>query len=90
MLKNDYYKFCVFQFNGLQMDYHLLALIEQSSESDISSESKYPSVIPIFQEIQIRGPLVNQAKPKFADKIFRARQKLSARLTGNLELRGSV
>ena len=51
-----------FQFNGLQMDYHLLALIEQSSESDISSENEFPTVIPGFQEIHVRGPLANQAK----------------------------
>ena len=69
------------------MDYHLLALIEQSSESDISSESEHPSVIPEFQEIQIGGLVANQAK--FVDKIFRAGERLSARLTGNPNLRGS-
>ena len=72
------------------MDYHLLALIEQSSESDISSKSEHPSVIPGFQEIQIRGPLAYQVKPKFAHKIFRAGVRLSARLIGNPNLKGSV
>ena len=70
------------------MDYHLLASKEQSSESDISSENKYPTVIPGFQEIQVRGPLGNQAK--FADRIFRAGSRWSARLTGNPEHTGSV
>ena len=70
------------------MDYHLLALIEQSSESDISSKSEHPSVIPGFQEIQIRGLLTSQVK--FSDEIFRASERLSARLIGNPNLKGSV
>ena len=70
------------------MDYHLLALIEQSSDSDISSEGEYSAVIPEFQEIQTKGPLANQAK--FADRIFRAGSRWSARLTGNPEHTGSV
>ena len=40
-----------FQFNGLQMDSHLLALIEQSSDSDVSSGGENSVVISGFQEI---------------------------------------
>ena len=70
------------------MDYHLLALIEQSSDSDLSSGGEYSAVIPVFQEIQTKGPLSNQAK--FKDRIFAAGSRWSARLTGNPELTGSV
>ena len=70
-----------FQFNGLQMDYHLLALIEQRSDLDISSEGEFSTVILGFQEIQTEGHLVNQAK--FLERIFKAGSRWSARLTGN-------
>ena len=52
------------------MDSQLLALIEQSSESDLSSEGENSAVIPGFQEIQVAGSLLDQAK--FKDWIFRA------------------
>ena len=70
------------------MDYHLLALIEQSSDSDLSFGGEYSAVIPVFQEIQTKGPLSNQAK--FKDRIFTAGSQCSARLTGNPELTGSL
>ena len=70
------------------MDYHLLALLEQSSDSDFSSETEFPTVIPRFQEVQERGPLANQAK--FKDRIFRPGERWSGRLTRNPELTGSV
>ena len=65
------------------MDHHLLALIEQSDDSDFSSDTKFPIVISGFPEIQVRGPLVNQAK--FEDRQFRPGVVRSGRLTGNPE-----
>ena len=61
------------------MDHHLLALIEQSEDSDFSSDTEFPTVISGLSEIQVRRPLVNQAKAKqFRPGVIR-----SGRLTGN-------
>ena len=68
------------------MDHHLLALIEQSEDSDFNSDTEFPTVISGFSEIQVRGPLVDQAKVKqFRPGVIR-----SGRLTGNLEHRGLI
>ena len=68
------------------MDHHLLALIEQSEDSDFNSDTEFPTVISGFSEIQVRGPLVNQAKAKkFRPGVIR-----SGRLTGNPEHRGLI
>ena len=42
------------------MDYHLLAILEQSEESDFDSETEFPTVVSGFSEIQSKGDLVNQ------------------------------
>ena len=70
------------------MDYHLLALIEQLDDSDFSSDSKFPTVISGFSEIQSKGPLANQAR--FKDKTFRPGLIRSGRLTGNPDDTGLV
>ena len=70
------------------MDYHLLALIEQSDDSDFNSDTKLPTVISGLSEIQVRGPLANQAK--LEDRQFRPGEAWSGRLTGNPEHRGLV
>ena len=70
------------------MDHHLLALIEQSDDSDFSSDTKFPTVISGFSEIQVRGPLVDQGR--FKDKQFTPGEVQSGRLTGNPEHRGLV
>ena len=68
------------------MDYHLLALIEQSDDSDFSSDTEFPTVISGFSEIQARGPLVDHAK--FKDRPFTPGVIRSGRLTGNPEHQG--
>ena len=70
------------------MDYHLLALIEQSEDSDFSSDTKFPTVISGFSEIQSRGSLVDQAK--FKDRPNRPGIIWSGRLTGNPENLGFI
>ena len=70
------------------MDSHLLALIEQSSDSDLSSGGENSVVISGFQEIQAQGSLHNPAK--FSNRLFRAGSRWSGRLTGNPEDRGSI
>ena len=70
------------------MDYHLLALIEQSDDSDFNSDTELPTVISGLSEIQVRGPLTNQAR--FKDRQFRPGEIRSGRLTGNPEDRGLV
>ena len=70
------------------MDYHLLALIEQSDDSDFNSDTELPTVISGLSEIQVRGPLADQAK--FKDRQFRPGEIRSGRLTGNPEHRGLV
>ena len=52
------------------MESHLLALIEQSSDSDLSSGGENYVVISGFQEIQAQGSLRNPAK--FRDRLFQA------------------
>ena len=70
------------------MEIHLLALIEQSSDSDLSSGDENSVVISGFQEIQAQGSLHNQAK--FKDRLFQAGSRWSGRLSGNPEYRGSI
>ena len=70
------------------MDYHLLAILEQSEESDFDSETEFPTVVSGFSEIQPKGDLVNQAK--FKDRVFRPGSIRSARLTGDSENRGFI
>ena len=36
------------------MDHHLLAIIEQSKDSDFSSDTEFPTVISGLSEIQVR------------------------------------
>ena len=68
------------------MDHHLLALIEQSDDSDFNSDTEFPTVISGFSEIQVRGPLADQAKvKKFRPGVIR-----SGRLTRNPEHRGLI
>ena len=70
------------------MDHHLLVLIEQTSNSDFSSDTELPTVISGLSEVQVRGPLADQAK--FKDRQFRPGEIRSGRLTGNPEHRGLV
>ena len=70
------------------MDYHLLAILEQSEESDFDSETEFPTVVSGFSEIQSKGDLVDQAR--FKDKVFRPGGIRSARLAGDSENRGFI
>ena len=70
------------------MDYHLLAILEQSEESDFDSETEFPTVVSGISEIQSKGYLVDQAK--FKDRTFRPGIIQSSRLTGNPENLGFI
>ena len=70
------------------MDYHLLAILEQSEESDFDSETEFPTVVSGFSEIQSKGYLVDQVK--FKDKVFRPGSIRSARLIGDPENQGFI
>ena len=70
------------------MDYHLLAILEKSEDSDFDSETEFPTVVSGFSEIQSTGDLVNQAK--FKDRVFGPGSIWSARLAGNSENRGLI
>ena len=70
------------------MDYHLLAILEKSEDSDFDSETEFPTVVSGFSEIQSKGDLVNQAR--FRDKVFRPGSIKSARLAGDTENQGLI
>ena len=70
------------------MDYHLLALIEQSDDSDFNSDTELPTVISGLSEIQVRGPLVDQAR--YEDRQFRPGVIRSGRHTGNPQHLGLI
>ena len=68
------------------MDHHLLAIIEQSEDSDLSSDTKFPTVISGLSEIQVRRPVVNQANAKqFRPGVIRV-----GRHTGNPQHLGLI
>ena len=72
------------------MDHHLLAILGKSEDSDFDSETEFPTVVSGFSEIQSKGDLVNQAKARFKDKIFRPGIIKSARLSGDTENQGLI
>ena len=72
------------------MDRHLLAILEESEDSDFDSEYDFPTVVSGLSDIQSRGDLVNQARVSFKDKIFRPGIVKSARISGDTEKQGLI
>ena len=67
------------------MDHHLLAILEESEDSDFDYEYDFPTVVSGLSDIQSRGDLVNQARVSFKDKIFRPGIVKSAGILGDTE-----
>ena len=67
------------------MDHHLLAILEESEDSDFDYEYAFPTVVSGLSDIQARGSLVNQARVSFKDKIFRPGVVKSARISRDTE-----
>ena len=55
------------------MDHNLLAILEETEDSDYEYDYNFPTVVSGLSDIQTRGELVNQARVPFKDKIFKAR-----------------
>ena len=69
------------------MDHNLLAILEETEDSDYEYDYNFPTVVSGFSEIQAGGRLVDQA---FKDKVFRPGIKKSARVAGDTERQGLI
>ena len=72
------------------MDHNLLAILEETEDSDYEYDFNFPTVVSGLSEIQARGELVNQARVPFKDKIFRPGVVKSARISGDTERQGLI
>ena len=72
------------------MDHNLLAILEETEDSDYEYDYNFPTVVSGLSDIQSRGELVNQARVSFKDRIFRPGVVKSARISGDTERRGLI
>ena len=72
------------------MDHNLLAILEETEDSDYEYDYNFPTVVSGLSDIQTRGELVHQARVNFKDKVFRPGLVKSARLSGDIERQGLI